>query len=1266
MANGYYKALYKAYNQWKKDNDYGKNSYSSKVKNVKSRVDSANKKLNSKGVDTDTRSFVEKTLGLPDDQNFVFDFFELLTRPQQAMYGAIEAKLTGGDAKKAAWEHFKGDEKTYAKDLYMYNDDLAASDRKGKIDYVDVLGTLTDIVVDPVDIIPVAGFRKFSDALKAGDNIIDASKALRTPSDIAVGGVIKGAKDAVKGADTALSSVLKSIDASKGIQYMQPTAKSAANLGKTIDGKTISDLAEDILKKSGDRGITSVDDLTAAMTKEANKAGLFESYVDLKDRINKSFNYRANVPDDVIEGVRRANAEEVRAAQELGVIQKQLTNDIDNYAMKLAKESGDTSVENFEKIRNKLDKDIVDFHEYRHIDRTSDVKTVLQDAYKGRLSVKAASNDGIIQKLESLAEDLPVEDYGLELTVDTSGKYVKLSDDWKYIINPSDKNIRELASKIGGDAAQHVSEMSMDPAKLAEKVKRGASYSDEAVKNFKELSLRYNLDEDFKNLVDLEESAYNKGNTILNARFGTQLKTGDSPITSEDINALEKLYSRKDLSKNTKIDDAITKLSKKRNGEKLTAILRKFSENGYGNLNLKGAVNRANNLMGDNLGYVRHAYMENAADALNNTNILNDLDGVVTVGNSKIAANRKYNMSILEANELVVDTLKANLDNLNSTQKGIAKSIIDNGGVFKDSAIASFDDYLANYPKLAKDSKVLDEVLVKSTFQDAEKVKSLNSQIKKARKAGDLDLVKKLEVEKLNAIDSRAVKYLSSTDETIPYNFRVLEKGEVDRIANKFKNLGDKLGLDDMKNMATYIKNNGGNIAINKDVLRLIDINSNKKAVNGFSRLYDSMMNFFKRNKTLSATFQLNNISGNTSNMFLSGMTPTEIAMVYPEAAEIMLNHNKIMNKYLDGVKLTAREQEMLDIWDNFVNAGFGNVKSKTSAQLADMPESLRKYFYEDKAPSNLKEFLVDGLPYINLKLNEAGDTAARLATFIHASRSPVYLDNLGVKTAGDAVRKVLFDASELTGFEKDVMKKMIPFYTFAKKNLAFQIDNIGRHGKQYNQLIKGYNSLWNNATDGGEENVDEWLKNNFYLPIPALREDGSYTVIKTTLPFGELVELIDDPASKLTSSVAPIFKMPAELAINKNTFTGADLEKYPGQMSTNIPFLTKKQEYMLGGLTGLDVPIKNVVSVYNGIADTLKSGENPLKGITNQVTMERNVNTDRLNAMYDELDRLEQLISKYKDKGYDFSNENELMKANDNPTLKKIEAIMEKINGSK
>ena len=1272
MANGYYKALYKAYSQWKKDENYGSKSTSSNVKSVKSKVSSAKKKLSSQGIDTDTRSFVEKTLGLPDDQNIVFDFFELLGRPQQALFGAIDASMSGGDAKEAALEHLKGNKKTYMKDLLMYNDTVAASDRKGKIDYVDVVGTLGDIILDPVDLIPVAGFGKFGDALKAGDNVIDASKALKTPSDLAMGAVMKGAKGTVKGADTVLSAALKKADAARGIEYLQPAAKSAANLGKTIDGKTITDIAEDLVKKNN-LGVDNVEALTAAMTKKASSPGLFESYVDLKDKFNKSFNYRANIPDDVIKGVRKADADEIRAAQELSVVQKALTKEIDNYAEKLADVNGLRGAEDFNAIRKAIDKNLVDFHEYRHLDRTSELKDVLQDAYRGRLSVKAASNDNIIQKIQALADDLPVSDYGLELTVDTSGKYVKLSDDWKYFIDPSNKKISELAGKIGGEAAQHVSEMSMDPAKLFEKVKRGASYSDETLKTFKALDYMYETDPDFKKLVDLEESVYNVSNEILNNRFDTHLKTGKNAITDADLDKLNKIYSGKGVSKTSKINDIFNKVSASdlKNKDEILDLLKKFTDNGYGNLDLKGALKRAEEFAGDNMGYVRHAFIKESLDALNkNESVLRDLDTIVTIGNTKVAKDRKYAMSILEANELVVDHLKMNFDGFNSHQKEVAKTIIENGGIFKDSAIASFNDYLANYPKLAKDSKVLDEVLVKSTFFDAEKIKRLNNEIKSAKKAGDMNLAKKLEIEKLNAIDSRAVKYLSNPNDVVPYNYTVLNKTESDKIAGKFKSLADKLGLEDLNGVATYIKNNSSRIAINKDVLRLVDINTNKKTLNGFTRLYDAMLNFFKRNKTLSPTFQLNNFSGNTTNMFLSGMSATDIATTYPEAVEVMVKHKDIYAKKLNGVKLSAREQEILDIWDAFTDAGFGNVKSRTSTQLADMPESLRKYFFEDKTPANAKEFFVDGLPYFNLKLNELGDTAARLATFIHGSNNPIYLNRLGVKDAGEAVRKVLFDASELTTFEKDIVKRVVPFYTFTKKNLAFQLDNIGRHGKQYNQLIKLYNGAWRNVSEDDEINVDEWLRDNFYLPVPSLSKDGSYTVIKTTLPVGELLDFLDNPASKITSSVAPILKMPAELAINKNTFTGADIEKYPGQLSTNIPFLTKKQEYMLGGLTGLDVPIKGIVNAYNGVADTLNSGGNIIesigRGALNTIKMDRNANTDKLNAMYDELDKLEQLISKYKDKGYDFSNENELIKANDNPTLKKIDAMIDRINGAK
>ena len=68
-------------------------------------------------------------------------------------------------------------------------------------------------------------------------------------------------------------------------------------------------------------------------------------------------------------------------------------------------------------------------------------------------------------------------------------------------------------------------------------------------------------------------------------------------------------------------------------------------------------------------------------------------------------------------------------------------------------------------------------------------------------------------------------------------------------------------------------------------------------------------------------------------------------------------------------------------------------------------------------------------------------------------------------------------------------------------------------------------------------------------------------------------MELADDPLSSVVSSSTPFAKLPFELVTNKNAFTGLDLEKFPGQKSANIPFLTKKQEHTIGSLTGLDIP---------------------------------------------------------------------------------------------
>jgi hypothetical protein len=65
----------------------------------------------------DSRNAVENILGLPEDQNFIFDIFELLTRPQKELFDAIDTTEKGGDAGLAALSNFKDYTETNFKDI---------------------------------------------------------------------------------------------------------------------------------------------------------------------------------------------------------------------------------------------------------------------------------------------------------------------------------------------------------------------------------------------------------------------------------------------------------------------------------------------------------------------------------------------------------------------------------------------------------------------------------------------------------------------------------------------------------------------------------------------------------------------------------------------------------------------------------------------------------------------------------------------------------------------------------------------------------------------------------------------------------------------------------------------------------------------------------------------------------------------------------------------------------------------------------------------
>src|SRR5690554_5331605 len=104
-------------------------------------VEGLKKRLEGSGIDskkvTDKRNFIEKALNLTPDQNFLFDIFEILERPQRTLFGAIDAAQQGKDIGKGALAGLTG------KDEVRFNQILhnaGMEDSKEKFGVDDVLG----------------------------------------------------------------------------------------------------------------------------------------------------------------------------------------------------------------------------------------------------------------------------------------------------------------------------------------------------------------------------------------------------------------------------------------------------------------------------------------------------------------------------------------------------------------------------------------------------------------------------------------------------------------------------------------------------------------------------------------------------------------------------------------------------------------------------------------------------------------------------------------------------------------------------------------------------------------------------------------------------------------------------------------------------------------------------------------------------------------------------------------------------------------------
>jgi hypothetical protein len=151
------------------------------------------------------------------------------------------------------------------------------------------------------------------------------------------------------------------------------------------------------------------------------------------------------------------------------------------------------------------------------------------------------------------------------------------------------------------------------------------------------------------------------------------------------------------------------------------------------------------------------------------------------------------------------------------------------------------------------------------------------------------------------------------------------------------------------------------------------------------------------------------------------------------------------------------------------------------------------------------------------------------------------------VEQALEIATKAGFDYRALTKFESKVMRRLVPFYSFTRKNAELQLRTLGEHPERISNVMKAFDNMGEHASGEEREGLPAYLRSSFAIKMGGDPETG---VKQYLANFGTPVEQFADqfdvsrtPALRAISQLTPPMKLTLELAFGKDSFRQKDLK---------------------------------------------------------------------------------------------------------------------------
>ena len=1329
---------------------------------VKGQVKNYKSRLKNIGVDPekaiDTRNPLEKALNLKKDQNVLFDIFEVLNRPQQALFGAIDNAINNKDVGKGALEGLTGKKETSGgkilRDLGMEGTgkgNIFTKEGRKNLSLSDFLGLGLDIVADPLDYItaPVKVASSAGKAVKAADNISDvlskgtklvksadtlgdtargiakASSTLNTLGDVGkttdvawkpISSILvekagKGIKKGVGLSDKAIEKVLgvsdarnlrkaekyaaktggtledaarslgistNKLDVYKGVKdQLRNTVDSSKNIGGLIGKSKEAENIANVNKTMGEKVLndlnSDIDDIISASGKQGDEAQAFYRKISdaLQTKVDSAYD-RTIKGDDVLASLKKGKAVDFFNEDSA----KAITDELRNYGIKASNDGRNvTLLDSNSKLKPLSDafkdktfgnylsaEDIVDIDDAnKFLNSTPELQELSRKAESAFPNLSRASDD-----LTGLnASNITKEGYVRHGLTD-EGKEIKASQGQ---FTSSNKAFR--GRKFKGTAkeynrlkeaglAEKTDDLVEDAITGAKTTKRGENaaksiYKTDDAGNFvtkngelvRDDNLYKELVDKKKNRITTLQQELDSSNEILKGKTEGLDAIDETKLTKKGIKNVNILKTEKAFQDNVaslkklKFDTIPEESSEVIDNLKTSFTDYRKSKTAYVNglkkksitddelKALKTTMDNNQKLVTSNINVAKQFQNKQARDAVKNANkafrqgkmtgrsIEKEIQRLTkTQGQVKaiyesaqdlaesLPGQIKYQEAALKKIENSADAIFASKSRIMEQQAKAANILTSQEGIefMNTGFMENLADYVKRTPEFNKGAQIYNEALVSGLFNNN--------------------------------------KYIKMTDEVgdkVPYGFT---KVNGSNFANKLSEYNGILpkNSQDLANVMNQFK--GTDIYVDNDVLKMFNManNAGKNQVNPLIKFMDGINNTFKKFSTLTPGFQMRNILGNSTNMVLSGMPAKDLPVYYTRAASLWSKSDELMDAFRKGT-LTAAQKKEFDILKDFYKAGFAEAYVKGQG-LEAIKEGGKG--------------LIGKASKVSANLNEGMDRLNRLTLLMYAKDNPQYVSKLGRKNAVDAVRTVLFDPDNMSDLERNVFKKIIPFYTFTKQNLMFQASNVAKNTPKYKRLFRALNKAYDSVSD---DKIASYQKNNMQIPLPFTGSNGEQLFLKANLPVSDLGEFMSSPVQRTLSSTAPLIKTPIEMVTGKSLFTGEDAnyntlkntaEKL-GIRSEGVNNTAKLAETILNGF-GMQNVSTNLIKKVQAVLDKDQDGKSNqqlwaeiFRSVLQNTKRENIVNS----GLYDEMQQYQAVIKRLKNQGIDVPTMTEINATN-------------------